>query len=64
MASRVLGELEKVMVGDTEELKLLLVTLLAGGHALIEGPLGVGKTLIAYEQSRSQSGHRRPGQPR
>jgi len=33
------------VVGKREEIKLMLATLVAGGHLLIEGPPGAGKTL-------------------
>ncbi|HVL67077.1 MAG TPA: MoxR family ATPase [Vicinamibacterales bacterium] len=38
-------ELSKVIVGQQEALDLLLLTLVCGGHALIEGVPGVAKTL-------------------
>ncbi|WP_268884968.1 AAA family ATPase [Lolliginicoccus suaedae] len=46
-ASAVLAEMEKVIVGKREALTLILITVLAGGHALIEDLPGLGKTLIA-----------------
>ncbi len=39
--------MEKVIVGKREALTLILITVLAGGHALIEDLPGLGKTLIA-----------------
>src|ERR1051326_2335370 len=39
-------ELSKVIVGYPEVLRGVLITLLAGGHALIEGAPGLGKTLL------------------
>ena len=38
-------ELQKVIVGQREMVDLLLVTILADGHALIEGVPGVAKTI-------------------
>ena len=38
-------ELSKVIVGQQESLDLLLLTIVCGGHALIEGVPGVAKTL-------------------
>jgi len=35
-----------VIVGQTEVVELALVALVAGGHLLLEGPPGVGKTLL------------------
>lgn len=46
------GELSKVIVGQTELLQDLLICLLCGGHALIEGVPGLGKTLIVKTLSQ------------
>ncbi len=43
---RVLGEVQRVYVGPEEVPELLLVTLLARGHALLEGVPGVAKTTL------------------
>ncbi|MCP4575928.1 MAG: magnesium chelatase, partial [Deltaproteobacteria bacterium] len=48
--------INKVMVGKTEAIELLLVALIGGGHVLIEDVPGVGKTLIAKSLSRSMGG--------
>ena len=40
-------EIGKIVVGQDETVELLLTSLLAGGHILIEGVPGTGKTLIA-----------------
>jgi len=47
LASTILGEVQKVYVGKPELVKLAVATLLAGGHLLIEGYPGTGKTLLA-----------------
>ncbi len=39
-------EIGKVIVGQTETIEHLLITLLAGGHALLEGVPGLAKTLM------------------
>ena len=39
-------ELSKVIVGYPDVLRGVLITLLAGGHALLEGAPGLGKTLL------------------
>jgi MoxR-like ATPase len=39
-------ELTKVIVGYPDVLRGVLITLLAGGHALLEGAPGLGKTLL------------------
>ena len=44
---RLLGELEKVIVGQTDTLTMLLSTVLSGGHVLLEDRPGVGKTVLA-----------------
>jgi MoxR-like ATPase len=43
----VLDEIERVVVGKRSALTLILTTVLAGGHVLIEDLPGLGKTLIA-----------------
>jgi MoxR-like ATPase len=48
--------LSRVIVGQTEAIDLALVTLLAGGHALIEGVPGVGKTLLVKALARAVAG--------
>jgi MoxR-like ATPase len=40
------AELSKAVVGQQELLEQCLVTILAGGHALIEGVPGIAKTLV------------------
>ncbi len=55
-ARRVREKLGRVIVGQDEAIDLALVTLLAGGHALIEGVPGVGKTLLAKALARAVGG--------
>ncbi len=43
----VLDEIERVVVGKRSALELILTTVLARGHVLIEDLPGLGKTLIA-----------------
>jgi MoxR-like ATPase len=43
----VLRELSRVIVGKRDELQLIMIAVLAGGHVLIEDLPGLGKTLIA-----------------
>ncbi|MDR2350186.1 MAG: MoxR family ATPase, partial [Deltaproteobacteria bacterium] len=40
------SEINKVIVGQKETVDLLLASLLAGGHVLLEGVPGTGKTLL------------------
>ncbi len=44
---RVLAQAAKVVIGQEETLELLLVSLLSGGHVLLEGVPGTAKTLMA-----------------
>ena len=39
-------EIRKVIVGQEEIIDQLLITFLAGGHALLEGVPGLAKTLM------------------
>ncbi len=44
--TRIRTELAKVIVGQAEVVEEILITLFAGGHVLIEGVPGTGKTLL------------------
>ena len=44
---RILDELERAVVGKRDALELILLSLLADGHVLIEDLPGLGKTLLA-----------------
>src|SRR5271166_4479662 len=56
-AKRVREALSRVIVGQNQAIDLALVTLLAGGHGLIEGVPGVGKTLLVKAVARAVAGH-------
>ncbi|HEU5107903.1 MAG TPA: MoxR family ATPase, partial [Micromonosporaceae bacterium] len=47
LAQVVLDEIEQAVVGKRDQLRLILLGLMARGHVLIEDLPGVGKTLIA-----------------
>lgn len=47
------SEVQKIIVGQDEMVKLILAALLADGHVLIEGVPGVAKTLAAKLVARS-----------
>ncbi|MEB2837222.1 MAG: MoxR family ATPase [Desulfurococcales archaeon] len=51
--SRVVEEVSKVIVGQREAIELSLATILAGGHALLEGVPGVAKTTMAKALARA-----------
>ena len=53
---RLRDALARVIVGQSEAIDLALVTLLAGGHALVEGVPGVGKTLLVKTLARAVAG--------
>lgn len=48
--------LAQTIVGKDEAIRLVLVALLSGGHALLEDVPGVGKTLLAKSLARSING--------
>ncbi|MBD2464266.1 MoxR family ATPase [Oscillatoria sp. FACHB-1407] len=48
--------LGRTIVGKAEAIRLVLVALLSGGHALLEDVPGVGKTLLAKSLARSIDG--------
>lgn len=54
---RIREALSRVIIGQDEAIDLALVTLLAGGHALIEGVPGVGKTLLVKALARAVAGN-------
>jgi len=50
---RVIAEVSKVVVGQTEPVELFLVAAATGGHVLLEGVPGVAKTLLANATARA-----------
>lgn len=51
--NRIIGNIEKVMIGKTEVAKLSLIALLARGHVLLEDVPGVGKTMMVRSLAKS-----------
>ncbi|WP_159784158.1 AAA family ATPase [Sodalinema gerasimenkoae] len=53
---RLRDNLGKTLVGKDQAVRLVIVALLAGGHALLEDVPGVGKTLLAKSLAQSIGG--------
>jgi MoxR-like ATPase len=53
VAGRIAANVERVLVGKPEVVRVALVTLLAEGHLLVEDVPGVGKTSLAKALARS-----------
>jgi MoxR-like ATPase len=47
LADKIRAELAKAVVGQAETVDLMLTSLFAGGHILLEGPPGTAKTFLA-----------------
>lgn len=52
-SERVIGNLEKVIVGKRQSIELIVIGLLCQGHVLIEDVPGVGKTMLARSLAKS-----------
>ncbi|MBI1885563.1 MAG: AAA family ATPase [Chloroflexi bacterium] len=53
VARRIIDNVERVIIGKRQEVELAVMTLLCGGHLLIEDVPGVGKTMLARSLARS-----------
>ena len=53
LAREIVQNVEKVIVGKTEVIELVVIALISRGHALIEDVPGVGKTMLARSVARS-----------
>jgi MoxR-like ATPase len=55
LLDRLRSAIGQAMVGQTEVVQQVIVTLMASGHALIEGVPGLGKTLLVRALSQAMS---------
>ena len=53
IAERILANVERVIIGKAEPVRLALVALMCQGHVLIEDVPGVGKTILARSLAKS-----------
>ncbi|HXM71807.1 MAG TPA: AAA family ATPase [Candidatus Dormibacteraeota bacterium] len=53
LADSIEAELSKLMVGQKEVIRFTLIALIAGGHVLIEGVPGLGKTVLVRSLARA-----------
>jgi len=53
VAERILANVERVIIGKREAVRLALVALMCRGHVLIEDVPGVGKTVLARSLAKS-----------
>ncbi|MBQ1931449.1 MAG: AAA family ATPase, partial [Lachnospiraceae bacterium] len=52
-AKRLIDEINTVLIGKEDKVELTVLTLLAGGHLLLEDVPGVGKTTLANALARA-----------
>ncbi|MDE1461441.1 AAA family ATPase [Spartinivicinus poritis] len=57
LTQQIQQQLNKVVIGQPEVINQVLIGLLAGGHILIEGVPGLGKTLLVRSLAKTFNGH-------
>ncbi len=50
------ADVAKVVIGQADAIRLLLISILARGHALLEGDVGIGKTTMLRAFARTIGG--------
>ena len=58
LSEAVIAETEKIIVGKTDEIRMVLMAVLADGHVLLEDLPGSGKTTLVKTLSRAQRHYR------
>lgn len=53
LSEHIIGEVEKQIVGKTQQIELILATFLSGGHVLLEDLPGLGKTMLIRSLSKA-----------
>src|SRR3972149_4531167 len=53
VAQRIAENVERVIIGKRAQVELAVMTLMCGGHLLVEDVPGVGKTMLARSLARS-----------
>ncbi len=53
---RLIRNIQTVIVGEDENIEYIIIAMLSGGHVLLEGLPGVGKTKLALALSKSMNG--------